>query len=470
MMKSLAPTFSRRHLIPIGREGWIMKSLFDWIFPKREMAPSAGRTIKVWGLLGNIMRFFIPLMVVGGLVYYFVIWKSERTGSIRVISDIPGAEILIDGSTVGLTTDTTIANIPVGKVTVSVQKRGYQPNPPFEVVNLRSGRIPEISFQMEEQYLTEFYQGVPVREKETPVPTQIYDVLRPPRKPLPSLPIARQPAAERPRKSQQVLGSIIVSANEKDAEILLNGRPTGSKTNATLEDVPQGSYSVSVVKDGYIVDPPEVAVSIERDLQNELVVFNLRPAKETPTPHLKVTTDPVPGQIFVNGRPVGSGQYESNMEMGKYLIAFGSIPGYFDPTPQEVILSEDNPRVNITGTYLKAKGKAMLAILRPEKNGVIEGARLKVMVDEDPYFISPGGQHNGVLIDHLVQGRHRIQIDYEGKSEEIDLTLSDNSITMVSFRIDRFLNFKSMKLINEGTKNVGDWEKYSKNLDVLAVE
>ena len=469
-MKSMAPTFSLRHLIPIGREGWIMKSLFDWIIPKREMAPSAGRTIKVWGLLGNIMRFFIPLMVVFGLVYYLVIWKSERTGSVRVVSDIPGAEILIDGSTIGLTTDTTIANIPVGKVTISIQKRGYQPNPPFEVLNLRSGRTPEIHFQLEEQYLTEFYEGVKVREKETPAPTQMYDVLRPPRKRISSLPITNQPAAERPRKSQQILGSIIVSANEKDAEILLNGRSTGSKTNATLVDIPQGSYSVSLVKDGYIVDPPEVAVSIERDLQNELVVFSLRPEKETPTPHLKVTTDPVSGQIFVNGRPVGSGQYQSNLEFGKYLIAFGSIPGYFDPTPQEVVLSEDNPTATITGTYLKAKGKAMLAVLRPEKNGVIEGSKLKVMVDDDPYFISPGGQHNGVLLDHLVQGRHRIRIDYDGKSEEIELTLSDNSIAMVLFRIERFLNFKTMRLNDEGVKNVGEWEKYSKNLNVLAVE
>lgn len=465
-MKTLAPSFSNS----IYR-GWVVKSLIDWLFPKRDMVPTGGGTVKLWGMLGLLMRFFIPLLVVGGLVYYFMILKSERTGSLRVLSDIPGAEIFVDGSTTGLLTDTTLTHIPVGKVTVSIQKAGYQPNPPFEIVDVHSGDSPEIHFQLEEHYLTDFYRGVAVREKESSIPTQMFDALpKPTRRRITELPTMQPPPAERPRQAQQILGSIIVSANEKDADILLNGRSTGLKTNATMEEVPSGSYTVTVTKTGYIVDPPEVAISIERDLQNELVVFNLRPEKAAMTPHLKVGTDPVSGQIFINGRAVGSGQFEDDMETGKYLIAFGSIPGYFDPAPQEVVLSEDNPTANIEGTYQKAKGKAMMAVLRPEKNGVIEGSKLKVLVDSDPYFISPGGQHNGVLLDHLVQGRHRIRIDYDGQSEEIDLTLADNSISLVSFRIERFLNFKSMRLADEGMKNLDDWEKYSKTLNVLAVE
>jgi hypothetical protein len=266
------------------------------------------------------------------------------------------------------------------------------------------------------------------------------------------------------------MGSIIVSANEKDCEIFLNGQSTGRLTNATLDEIPQGTYSISVVKEGYIVDPPVVDVSIDRDLQSELVVFNLRPEKETPSPHLKITTEPMAGQIYINGRAVGSGFFEQDMEPGTYLIAFGSVPAHFDPAPQEVVLSEDNPVVEVVGSYVKARGNAKLAIIRPSRNGIIEGGKLKVLVDDDPYFISPGGEHNCVLLDHLVAGNHRIQVDYDGKSESIDLNLVDNSIATVSFRIERFLNFRSLKLNFDGMKSAADWQKYSENLNVLAVE
>jgi hypothetical protein len=185
---------------------------------------------------------------------------------------------------------------------------------------------------------------------------------------------------------------------------------------------------------------------------------------------LEISTEPMAGQIYLNGQPVGSGEYKKDMEFGKYLIAFGSIPGYFDPAPQEIVLSEDNPSADVVGTYVKAKGKALLAVVRPEDNGIIEGGKLKVAVDDNPYFISPGGEHNGVLLENLVQGRHRVRVDYDGKSEEIDVTLQDDGIAMVSLQMERFLNFRNLRLRFEGMKNKRDWEKYSKELNVLAVQ
>jgi hypothetical protein len=464
MMKTIAPSF-----VGQGIRGQRLKSWFKW---SSSGVHSASRArAKLYRLSGFWLRFFLPVLIVGGIFYYFVVARSEGTGSLRVLSNIPGAEILLDGSPLGISTDTTLTNIPVGKVTVSVRKEGYRQNPPFEVVHIRQGHTPEVQFDLEEEYLVAFYKGVEVREKSQSVPARMYEALpKPSERKITRVPKTSPQKRQQPRSSTKIMGSIIVSANERDADILLNGQPTGKKTSSTLEDIPQGSYTISVAKQGYLVDPPQVNVGISRDLQSELVVFNLRPEKETPTPHLSVATEPLAGQIYLNGNPVGSGSFDRDMEPGRYLIAFGSIPGYFDPAPQEVNLSEDNPTVVIVGTYVKAKGKAMLAVVRPEENGIIEGSKLKVSVDDDPYFISPGGEHNGVLLENLIAGTHRIQIDYEGKSEAIDVSLIDNSIATISFRIERFLNFRTMKLEFLGMKNMSEWEKYSKDLNVLAVE
>ncbi len=466
-MKAIAPSFATQ-----GTRGKRLSFFFNWQTGSRRKITASSRAMaKFYRLCGLWMKFLIPLVIIGGVFYYLVVSRSEGTGSIRIITDVPGAEILLNGSPMGCVTDTTLSRIPVGKVTVSVRKSGYRPNPPFETVNISTGKIKQIRFQMEEEYLLAFYDGVEVREKSMSIPAQMYEALpKPERRRITSIPTQRPRRTERLNLSKQIMGSIIVSTNKKDCEIFLNGQSTGRLTNATLDEIPQGTYSISVVKEGYLVEPPVVDVSIERNLQSELVVFNLRLEKERPTPHLKVTTEPMAGQIYINGRAVGSGFFEQDMEPGTYLVAFGSVPAYFDPAPHEVLLSEDNPTAEIVGTYVKARGNAKLAVVRPTQNGIIEGSKLKVSVDDDPYFISPGGEHNCVLLDNLVAGNHHIQIDYDGKSKDIDLILADNSIATVSFRIERFLNFRSLKLNFEGMKSVLDWEKYSENLNVLAVE
>jgi hypothetical protein len=467
-MKSMAPVFPEDE-----PRGEILSSKLGWSNHRRGPVPNGSRAVvRLYQMSSVWLRFVVPIVIVAGVFYYLMIGKTGQTGSVIVRSNIQGAEVLVDGSPMGCTTDTVVVNIPVGKVTVSVRKDGYRSTPPFEVINIRHGHSPEVHFDLEEEYLADFYEGVKVREKNASIPAQMYEYMpKPARRGMTPMPTTSKPTRkEIPRSSKQILGSIIVSTNVKDAEILLNGQPTGRKTNATLEEIPQGDYTVSVAKEGFLVDPPSIDVNIERDLQSELVVFSLRAEKEMPTPHLEISTEPMAGQIYLNGQPVGSGEYKKDMEFGKYLIAFGSIPGYFDPAPQEIVLSEDNPSADVVGTYVKAKGKALLAVVRPEDNGIIEGGKLKVAVDDNPYFISPGGEHNGVLLENLVQGKHRVRVDYDGKSEEIDVTLQDDGIAMVSLQMERFLNFRNLRLRFEGMKNKRDWEKYSKELNVLAVQ
>ena len=466
-MRSMAPSYGEE-----DARGRILASKLRWSYHQRGSVPTGNRALtRLYRMSGIWLRFLVPVLIVGGVFYYFVVARTNLTGSVFVSCNIPGAEVLVDGSPMGCITDTIVSNIPVGKVTISVRKDGYRADPPFEMVNIRHAEMTKVHFDLQEEYLTAFYEGVEVREKRSSIPAQMYDAMpKPARRGITQIPTSAPPGQAVRRSSKQVMGSIIVSSNIKDADITLNGQPTGTRTNTTLLEIPQGDYSVSVAKEGYVVDPPSIDVKIERDLQSELVVFSLRLEKEAPTPHLTVSTEPLAGQIYVNGQPVGSGGFERDMEAGKYLIAFGSIPGYFDPAPQEIVLSEDSPTAEVVATYVKAQGKAMLAVVRPVDNGIIEGGKLKVSVDDDPYYISPGGEHNGVLLNNLLQGPHRIRVDYDGKSEEKTVTQADNSIAMVSFQMERFLNFRSLKLRFDGMKNRGDWERFSKDLNVLAVK
>jgi hypothetical protein len=75
-------------------------------------------------------RAQIVLFLVFGLflatVAVIITLLSEKTGSIQVISNIKGANIILDSAPAEQLTDAIFTDIPVGKHVISVQKAGYK--------------------------------------------------------------------------------------------------------------------------------------------------------------------------------------------------------------------------------------------------------------------------------------------------------------------------------------------------------
>jgi hypothetical protein len=64
---------------------------------------------------------------------------SEKTGSIQVISNVKGANIILDSAPAEQLTDAIFADIPVGKHVISVQKAGYKiQGDPSRTVDVKS--------------------------------------------------------------------------------------------------------------------------------------------------------------------------------------------------------------------------------------------------------------------------------------------------------------------------------------------
>lgn len=75
---------------------------------------------------GKVLLILAGLVVVGGVAALLLLKKKEPTeGSIQVNSTPQGADVYLDGSNTGRTTNTTLTNVSVGTHTVKLLKDGY---------------------------------------------------------------------------------------------------------------------------------------------------------------------------------------------------------------------------------------------------------------------------------------------------------------------------------------------------------
>ncbi|HEY3294453.1 MAG TPA: PEGA domain-containing protein [bacterium] len=82
-------------------------------------------------------------------VTLLIILMRDRTGSIQVISNVPGATIVLNGSPTELHTNSRLDHIPVGPHLITVTKYGYVPDGPANVkVDLRAGQEEIVRFNL----------------------------------------------------------------------------------------------------------------------------------------------------------------------------------------------------------------------------------------------------------------------------------------------------------------------------------
>ncbi len=93
----------------------------------------------------------ISLLVFLGVVLLFFVMR-DRTGSIQVISNVPNATILLDGSSTDFQTDFTLSKLPPGAHLISISKPGYVPDGEANVrVELRAGKNEVVTLRLRPQ-------------------------------------------------------------------------------------------------------------------------------------------------------------------------------------------------------------------------------------------------------------------------------------------------------------------------------
>ena len=102
------------------------------------------RRVRLRILLIGILSFLAVVLL------FFVM--RERTGSIQVLSNVPGATIVLDGAPTDFETDFTMSKLPAGPHLISISKPGYLPDGPTSLrVELRAGKSEIVALKLRPQ-------------------------------------------------------------------------------------------------------------------------------------------------------------------------------------------------------------------------------------------------------------------------------------------------------------------------------
>jgi PEGA domain-containing protein/protein kinase-like protein len=130
--------------------------------------------------------------------------------------------------------------------------------------------------------------------------------------PTPSRPasgvVATTPPRSRPAPSR---GNLVIRSNPLDADVMVNGTARG-KTPLTVRDLPLGSYTIRVTRDGYAPQQRRVELTSRRATTG--ISFSLTPVAAAAAADkttagvgsINVQSRPAGARVFVNDRLVGT--------------------------------------------------------------------------------------------------------------------------------------------------------------------
>jgi hypothetical protein len=316
----------------------------------------------------QIIQIIVMLLVLVGLgIIAYLIWGVQRTGNLAIVSNPPGARVLLNLESTTYLTDTTITNLPEGKYSVTLEMKGYVAEPFVQVVDIQRNKLSAVSFDLksaplmaqqsqEPQTTTEAQKQRPAYQPSFPVP--------PPRttksvtekssettvtheaSPVP----APKTTTPTPSSTSGEYSSLEIASNIFGADIYMDGNPTGQQTNATLM-VPVGFHRITVSKENYKVNPEEITVEAKPGSTGQFVLFELVQDLSSLPYRLKISTEPVAGGITIDNIYRGRGVVNMEVDPGEYLVAFEPVDGYQTPSSRKATLTGDQRTATIVGTY-----------------------------------------------------------------------------------------------------------------------
>lgn len=247
----------------------------------------------------NQQQVFIDKNDTVSIKFNFKKQTTSTMGYIRVRSGPVDSRIYINDDFYGIVSGRNLIALKAGKHTIRLEKEGYISNPTEQKFDLAVNDTIELAFKMQ--------PDVHSRSQE----------------------LDYGPAR---------LGLIEVHSNVKNADIYINGEKTEFKTDYVLQKMQYGQYAISIRKAGYQAYPDERVVKINRDNTRSIVNFTL----SSTTTMVTIRTHPVAGEIFINGKPVGIGQFKGSLPIGEHDISFGDVAFYTKPDNQKITVNNDH--------------------------------------------------------------------------------------------------------------------------------
>jgi len=234
----------------------------------------------------------------------------SNAGLVLIESDLSEARVFTDGNFRGYVKDNRQLLLAEGGYTITLEDPGYEISPPSRLVEVKAGDTLSIRFSASS------------RQKRTGM-----------------------------RTSETVIntGLIEVHSSVPGAEIYLDGKLTGLKTDYVLQRIPFGQHVVRLEKEGYKVYPLERVIRLSDDQKQARLDFTLTSTLR----RIELNTQPVSGKIFINNKELGEGRVIASLPLGEHTLRFGPLEHYAAPAEQKIIITDNSPE-NLQFTYRSA--------------------------------------------------------------------------------------------------------------------
>ncbi|MEM3488442.1 MAG: Ig-like domain-containing protein [Nitrososphaerota archaeon] len=198
---------------------------------------------------------------------------------------------------------------------------------------------------------------------------------------------------------------------------------TSTLTVSTTSSTPAQTYTLTITGSGG---------GVVRQQQVTLIV---NPPQQD-TGILSIDTTPVKGEIFVNGQSWGIAPQSRTVNVGTYVVSFGSVSGYTAPASQTVTVYKGQT-TSVTGVYTQIpQNKPPVAQLKLSSNVILSGE--EVVFDAgasyDPegtvlqYFFDFGdGSNSGWTSSPVVRHQYQNSLEQSLRSLIVSVKVRDSS-------------------------------------------
>jgi hypothetical protein len=417
----------------------------------------------------SVFSIFLILSVITAAVFYYYILPKEATGKLMVRTNINSGRIFLNDKNFLGYTGKELLNIPVGISKISVAKSGYLPIPKFQEVNIVADSLVTLHFQLkplsdnilgylkinanyldsdifiDSEYFGKIHES-PVlalenglyqisihKEGYVTVPGEKTVIISAGDTTLLSV---EQIALSSPGgksatgTSRLTKGSLEVSANVSGAKIFINGRDTRKRADYVFTNLDMGTYTVSLIKEGYISNPEEKVIRLSSATPTGDLYFTLKQEYET----VSIKTDLPDAAIIIDGDEVANGSFSGPLAIGEHEVSFGRMTGYNSPRNLKINVK---PRLRLN---LKVEYYPQLQIIaQVTNNGNINSQDCKVLMgytyDNRGFTPSEEGGPQVIFHDKVSDYYWKLGYAFPFRNPK------GNNAIQVEFELPRDLNF-----------------------------
>lgn len=202
-------------------------------------------------------------------------------------------------------------------------------------------------------------------------------------------------------------GSISVKSNVAGAKILLDGKPTGKNSPATLTEIPSGSHAITLQSDKYAPQQQNVVVE---DGQTADISMSLDAR------FARITINSIDGaEIYSNGKLVGKGRISEDMMEGYYDLEV-RMDHYKSVTKQIQVIAGQSQ--DITLNPIPKYGSLDIVSTPHGATVIIDGKAL----GKTP-----------ITMEQILEGKHKVVLKLDGYTLETqDVTIEENNLSSVN--------------------------------------